>query len=203
MPATVAVVFYSRRGRILRIANEIAEGIKSSGATCKIFRITGVGEGAPEHFEEEIKKIDPITAKQLVELNPDGIIFGSPGRYGGVCSEISEFLIQLASMVAEKGLFVGKIGSAFTSTGGFERGYGGHEIILSSIYSMLLHFGMVVAGLPCSEKMDVVPAASPYGTVFWGGKSSVDKEFTSEFVTLARSQGTHVGKIANKLTAKL
>ena len=43
------------------------------------------------------------------------------------------------------GALIGKVGSAFTSTASQ---HGGQEVTLFSIITNLLHFGMVIVGLP-------------------------------------------------------
>jgi multimeric flavodoxin WrbA len=42
-----------------------------------------------------------------------------------------------------KAALQGKVGAAFTSTGGHGRGFGGHEVILQQFHATFLQHGMV------------------------------------------------------------
>jgi len=197
----VYVVIYTKRGRILKLAQEVVKGIEKTGVQCKLFRTIGVHEESPTHFEQEVLAVPTITAQQLVDQNPDGLILGTPGRFGGISPQMSFFLEQLSTLAVEKGTFIGKVASSFTSSGGLTRGHGGHETGLILMASTCLHLGFVVAGVPSSPFMDKVPAASPYGVVFWGGTGATDHSLSEDLIALAQRQGEHVAKIAKKLSA--
>jgi NAD(P)H dehydrogenase (quinone) len=111
---------------------------------------------------------------------------------------MAAFLDQTGGLWA-RGALNGKVGGAFTSTA---TQHGGQEATLFSIIANLLHFGMVVVGLPYSHAgqmtLDEIVGGSPYGaTTIAGGQgqrqpSAIDLEG-------ARHQGRLIGETATKL----
>jgi len=76
----------------------------------------------------------------------DAIIVGGGTRFGRISSQVASFLDQ-AGGLSTKGALHGKVGAAFTSSA---TQHGGQETTLFSIITNLLHFGMVIVGLPYS-----------------------------------------------------
>ena len=111
---------------------------------------------------------------------------------------MANFLDQTGSLWASNSL-VGKVGSAFTSTASQ---HGGQEITLFSIITNLLHFGMVVVGLPYTApaqlRLDEVTGGSPYGATTIAG-SAGERQPSHNEIELARFQGRHVAEVARKL----
>jgi NAD(P)H dehydrogenase (quinone) len=98
-----------------------------------------------------------------------------------------------------RGALNGKVGATFNSSASQ---HGGQETSLFSIITNLLHFGMVVVGLPYSFqgqlKLDEVTGGSPYGaTTIAAGDGS--RQPTENELAGARFQGRHVAEIAAKL----
>lgn len=91
------------------------------------------------------------------------------------------------------------MGAAFTSTA---TQHGGQETTLLSIITNLLHFGMVIVGLPYSFKdmmtLDEVAGGAPYGaTTIAGGDGS--RQPSAIELAGARYQGAVVARTATKL----
>jgi NAD(P)H dehydrogenase (quinone) len=107
------------------------------------------------------------------------------------------FLDQTGGLWA-KGALIGKIGSAFTSTGTG----GGNESTILGLIPTLLHHGMVYVGLPYSapELSDVseVRGGSPYGAGTIAGPTG-DRQPSEKEKSLARFQGKHVATLSVKL----
>src|SRR5204862_907097 len=101
------------------------------------------------------------TVNQLPEA--DAILFGTPTRFGNMCAQMRNFLDQTGGLWV-KGALIGKVGSAFCSTG---TQHGGHETTITSFHSTLLHLGMIVVGVPysCQElvNMTEITGGPPYG----------------------------------------
>ena len=100
-----------------------------------------------------------------------------------------------------RGALNGKVGAAFTSTA---TQHGGQETTLFSLITNLLHFGMVVVGLPYSfqgqMRLDEVTGGAPYGaTTIAGGDGSRQPSATE--LDGARYLGRHVAEIAAKVAA--
>ena len=91
------------------------------------------------------------------------------------------------------------MGAAVTSTA---TQHGGQEVTLFSIITNLMHFGMVIVGLPYSfagqMTLDEIVGGSPYGaTTIAGGKG--ERQPSAIELDGARFQGKTVAETANKL----
>jgi len=194
----VLVLYYSSYGHIEQLAEAVAEGARETGAVVDIKRVP---ETAPlEIAKAAYFKLDqtaPIATIADLE-NYDAIIIGSPTRFGRMASQMAAFLDQ-AGGLWQRGVLIGKVGSAFTSTASQ---HGGQEVTLFSTITNLLHFGMVIVGLPFAfqglAKMDEVTGGSPYGaTTVAAGDGS--RQPSENELAGARFQGRHVAEIASKL----
>jgi NAD(P)H dehydrogenase (quinone) len=194
----VLVLYYSSYGHIEAMAGAVAEGARSTGATVDIKRVP---ETAPEETAKAAHfKLDQAAPVAKIEdlADYDAIIVGAPTRFGRMPSQMAAFLDQAGGLWA-KGALNGKVGGAFTSSA---TQHGGNETTLFSIIANLLHFGMVIVGLPYSHggqmTLDEIAGGAPYGaTTIAGGQgqrmpSAID-------LAGARHQGELVARTASKL----
>lgn len=194
------VLYYSMYGHIETLAEAIAEGAKS------VDEMTVTVKRVPELMPQEIAekagaKLDqtaPIAEpREIAEY--DGIIFGTPTRFGNMCAQMRNFLDQTGGLWMQGGL-IGKVGSVFTSTGTG----GGNETTITSFHSTLLHHGMVIVGLPYSAqdltRLDEVRGGSPYGVSTLAGADG-SRQPTQLEKGLAHFQGRHVAEITKKLAS--
>ena len=194
----ILVLYYSSYGHIEQMAEAVAEGARSAGASVDVRRVP---ELVPEHVARASGyKIDQAAAIAKVEEleTYDAIIIGVGTRYGRMASQMANFLDQTGGLWA-RGALNGKVGAGFTSTA---TQHGGQETTLLAIATNLLHFGMVVVGLPYSfqgqMRLDEVTGGSPYGaTTIAGGDGS--RQPTENELDGARFQGRHVAEISNRL----
>ena len=95
----------------------------------------------------------------------------------------------------------GKVGAAFTSSASQ---HGGNETTLFSIITNLMHFGMVIVGLPYSfagqMTLEEITGGSPYGATTIAGADGSRMPTPNELAG-ARHQGELVAQAAIKLTA--
>ena len=194
----VLVLYYSTYGHIETMAQAIAEGARSAGASVDIKRV-------PETVTQEIAKsahfkleqAAPVaTVNDLIEY--DAIIVGCPTRFGRMPSQMASFFDQAGGLWA-RGALNGKVGGAFTSTA---TQHGGQEVTLFSVITNLLHFGMTIVGLPYSFQgqmaLDEVVGGSPYGaTTIAGGQGQ--RQPSAIELDGARFQGKLIAETANKL----
>lgn len=194
----VLVLYYSSYGHIETMANAVAEGARSTGATIDIKRV-------PETVPNDIAKaghfkLDQSAAVATVAELPsyDAIIVGCPTRYGRMPSQMAAFLDQTGGLWA-RGALNGKVGAAFTSTA---TQHGGQEMTLFSVITNLLHFGMVIVGLPYSFQgqttLDEIVGCSPYGASTIAGGQGQRHPSALELEG-AKFQGRQVAETANKL----
>lgn len=194
----VLVLYYSTYGHIETMAQAVAEGARSAGASVDIKRVpetvpTEIAKSA--HFK--LEQAAPVaTVDDLV--NYDAIIVGSPTRFGRMPGQMASFLDQAGGLWA-RGALNGKVGGAFTSTA---TQHGGQEVTLFSVITNLLHFGMTIVGLPYSFQgqmaLDEVVGGSPYGaTTIAGGQGQ--RQPSAIELDGARYQGKLIAETANKL----
>jgi NAD(P)H dehydrogenase (quinone) len=131
----------------------------------------------------------------------DGIIFGTPTRFGNMAGQMRNFLDQTGPLWA-RGALVGKVASAFCSTASQ---HGGQETTLTSFHSTLLHHGMIVVGLPYTFKdlatMREITGGTPYGASCVAGTGSEARMPTTLELEMCRFQGEHVTTITRQLKA--
>ncbi|NGX17407.1 NAD(P)H:quinone oxidoreductase [Wenzhouxiangella sp. XN24] len=195
----ILVIYYSMYGHVETMAEAIAAGARSVDGTEVVIR--RVPELMPEEVAREAgAKLDQAAKIAKVDelADYDAIIFGTPTRYGNMCSQMRNFLDQTGSLWA-KGTLVGKIGSVFTSTA---TQHGGQETTLTSFHTTLLHLGMVVVGVPYAaselSEMDEISGGTPYGASTMAGSDGSRQPSKNE-LAIARFQGEHVAKLALKL----
>lgn len=204
MTTKLLVVFYSMYGHIRQMAEAVAEGAKAvDGVDVEIKRV-------PETLSNEIlEKMGALDSQKAMEDIPictpddlkaaDGIVFGTPTRFGNMTGQMRQFLDSTGQLWAN-GDLVGKVGGVFTSSA---TQHGGQETTITSFHTTLLHHGMVIAGLPYSFQgqtgIDEIKGGSPYGASTIAGSGG---ERTPSQVELdgARFQGKYIAEIAKKLS---
>ena len=197
--AKVLVLYYSSYGHMEQMAYAAAEGVRQAGGEAVVKRV-------PELVPEEIArsayfKLDqPAPVATVDELaDYDAIILGVPTRYGRKASQMTSFWDQ-AGGVWVQGQLTGKVGSVMVSTA---TQHGGQETTLFSGITNLMHFGMVIVGLPYSYQgqmsVEEIVGGSPYGaSTITGGQG--ERQPSQNELEAARFQGRLVAQTAAKLT---
>ena len=127
----VLVVYDSVTGNVESMAEAVAEGVRWYGGCVDVRRV------------EEVD-LDSVPLY-------DGFAFGSPTHCGTMSAKMNAFFNEeLHSRYW--GRLHGKIGVAFTSSGGLG---GGNEVTLMSLLSVILNFGMITFGVPDYVSKDV------------------------------------------------
>ena len=196
--AKVLVLYYSAYGHIEKMAEAVAEGAREVGAKVDVKRVpetVPLDIAQASHFK--LDQAAPVAA--IADLaDYDAIIVGTGTRFGRISSQMASFLDQAGGLWA-RGVLNGKVGAAFSSTG---TQHGGQETTLFSLITDLLHFGLVVVGLPYSfqgqMRLDEITGGSPYGATTIAGTDG-SRQPTENELAGARFQGRHVAEIATKL----
>ena len=194
----VLVLYYSTYGHLETMAQAVAEGARSTGATVDVKRVPEtVPPDIAKNAHFKLDQAAPVATVAELE-SYDAIIVGAPTRFGRMPSQMASFLDQAGGLWA-RGALNGKVGAAFTSTA---TQHGGQEVTLFSIITNLMHFGMVIVGLPYSFQgqmtLDEVVGGSPYGaTTIAGGQGQ--RQPSAIELDGARYQGRLVAETANKL----
>lgn len=197
----ILVLYYSSYGHLATMADAVAEGARSAGATVDVRRVAEtapfeVAQAAGFRVDESHPVLDDVN--QLAQY--DGIIVGSPTRFGRLASQMAAFWDK-AGGVWFQGQLNGKVGAAFTSTASQ---HGGQETTLFSILTNLLHFGLTIVGLDYGFQgqggVDEVKGGAPYGaTTIADGDGS--RQPSAVELDGARYLGARVANTAAKLKA--
>lgn len=197
----ILILYYSSYGHIETMAQAVAAGVDGvEGCAAILKRVPDtMPEAQARAAGMKVDQSAPIaTPDELADY--DGIIFGTPTRFGNMAAQMRNFLDQTGPLWA-KGALIGKVGSVFASTASQ---HGGQETTITSFHTTLLHHGMVVVGLPYSfggnTIMSEISGGTPYGatTIAGGDGSRLPSE---NELAGARFQGDHVARIARKLAA--
>jgi NAD(P)H dehydrogenase (quinone) len=200
--ASILIVYYSSWGHVEQMAWAQAEGAaKVAGAAVTVKRVPELVP--PEVARQAGYKLDQrAPVAQPLELGDyDGILFGTPTRFGNMASQMRNFLDQTGPLWAKNAL-LGKVGSVFTCT---QSQHGGQETTITSFHSTLLHHGMVIVGLPYSAPgittLREVTGGTPYGASSITGAGDEMRMPTELELGMCRFQGEHVARITRDLAA--
>lgn len=203
MPTKLLVLYYSMYGHVETMAGAIAEGARTvEGLEVTVKRVPEtMPEDAARAAGAKLEQPAPVaTPEELADY--DGIIFGTPTRFGNMCGQMRTFLDQTGSHWMQ-GTLIGKVGSVFTSTASQ---HGGQETTLISFHTTLLHQGMVIVGVPysCRElvNMGEISGGTPYGASTMADADGSRRPSENE-LAIARFQGRHVGQITKWLAGAM
>lgn len=192
------VLYYSMYGHIETMSNAVAEGARSvEGVEVTLKRVPEtMPPDVAAKYGAKLDQAAPVASpKELGEY--DGIIFGTPTRFGNMTAQMRNFLDQTGSLWVS-GTLVGKVASVFTSTGTG----GGNESTILTFIPTLLHHGMIYVGLPysCPDLADIseLKGGSPYGAGTIAGADG-SRQPSARELSMARFQGRHVAEITHRL----
>ncbi len=154
----ILIVFDSKSGNTETMALAVAKGAEKAG-----------------DFEVTVKKAEQTTNSDL--LAADGIIMGSPTYYGLMSAKLKKLIDDSVQIHTQ---LTGKVGGAFTSSGGTASG--AETTLLSIVQAMLIH-GMIVQGRADDKHYGVAATGKP------------KKEDLAECETLGRNIALLVKKL--------
>lgn len=158
--AKILVVYDSKTGHTEKMAFAVAEGTK---------QVKGI--------DVAVKKASETINEDL--LNADGIIVGSPTYYGQMSAKVKKLFDKSVKIHGE---LEGKVGGAFTSSGGIASG--AETTLLSILQAMLIH-GMIIQGNAKTQHYGAASVGSPR-----------DKD-----IKICRALGKRVANLVTKLRA--
>lgn len=187
----ILVLYYSHKGHVQMLAEQIAEGIEAQGLEARLRTVPKVSTVC-EATSSPIPESGDIYCSEDDLANCSGLLIGSPTRFGNMAAPLKYFLDSTSSLWAN-GSLVGKPAGVFTSTSSI---HGGQESTLLSMMIPLLHHGMVLAGVPYSESAlsKTQSGGTPYGA------SHVEADsLSAEEIKICQSQGRRMAELAIKL----
>ena len=160
----VVVLFHSRSGNTLRIAQALADGARRvQGATAKVYRVPELTDEADllahRYTGSAFAEIQQFPVAEPDDLKAfDVVLMGAPTHIGSMSAEMKRFIDRLGENW-QRGDLRNKVGSAFTSASTI---HGGHEMTLMGILTSMMHLGMIVVTPGYSDPIFNLVAA-PYG----------------------------------------
>lgn len=189
---TVLVLYYSRHGATKSMAQQVARGVKSvDSVDAKIRTVANISTTC-EVVEEDI----PSEGHPYVELADleqcDALALGSPTRFGNMAAALKYFLDSTSTQWLS-GALIDKPAGVFTSTASL---HGGQETTLLSMMLPLLHHGMLIVGIPYSEKdlHSTSTGGTPYGPSHLAGPDS-SNELSEEEKKLCFALGKRIASL--------
>jgi NAD(P)H dehydrogenase (quinone) len=194
--AEILVLFYSRKGTTAELARQVCRGIESvPGARARLRTVPQVTT-VIEQPQPAVPSEGPPFATHDDLRECDGLVMGSPTRFGNMAAPLKYFLDGTSALWAS-GALAGKPAGVFTST---QTMHGGQETTLMSMMMPLLHHGMFIVGLPYTEPAltHTRSGGSPYGASHVAGLSPQGK-LTDDERLLASLLGKRVAELAVRL----
>ena len=192
----ILIVYYSVHGGTQKLAQHLAQGVIEAGADVMLRtvpRVRPIGqEGSQESSQES--DIPFVTLDDVKKC--DGIILGSPTRFGNMAAPLKFFIDSLVEQWINHEL-VGKPAGAFCSTASL---HGGQEATLLSMIIPLMHLGTVIVSLPYKYHYvnHTQTGGTPYGPSHWSDHNQA-LELSAEEIELCHQYSSHFVAITNKL----
>lgn len=200
----VVIAYYSSYGHTFEMAKAVAEGVKEAGSEPLLRRVPELDDARaamssqPPYVEaqEAQKDIAEVTHDDLRQA--DGIIFGTPTRFGNMAAQLKQFLDTMGGLWMN-GELEDKAGAVFTSTANT---HGGMESTILTTMVPMLHFGLVLVGSPYSQNEQLTTSegrgGSPYGPGTIAGADG-SRMPTEEELQMCRNLGRRVSLVAEAL----
>ena len=199
--ANILVVFYSRDGSVEMLARAIGEGAREAGAEVRLRRVPDL---VSPDVMAEVPGWEKRSKRMLAEYGApthsdtewaDGIIFGTPTRFGNVSAELKAYVDGLGGL-SFQGKLNGKAAGAFTSTLG---PHGGNETTVVSLFIPMAHLGFIIVPTGYTHEKVVQGHGTPYGASSVSGQNSAKP--TADELVVAKHQGARVTQVAAALKA--
>ena len=195
----ILIVYYSRQGATAELARQAARGVAAvAGCTATVRTVPAVSAES----ERPVKPVPDAGAPYatLDDLRRcDGLRLGSPTRFGNMAAPLKYFLDGTSSLWLD-GSLSGKPAGVFSSS---QTLHGGQESTLLTMTVPLLHHGMLIVGLPFTERAvnQTRTGGGPYGATHVAGLASQPGTLSDDEIALAQALGRRVAEVAANLSA--
>jgi NAD(P)H dehydrogenase (quinone) len=190
----ILVLYYSRQGSTAALARQVCRGVETvAGMQARLRSVAPIGPSGPE---TGVPDEGPPYATHEDLVDCDGLVLGSPTRFGNMAAPLKYFLDGTSGLWLS-GALADKPAAVFTST---QTLHGGQEATLISMMLPLLHHGMYLVGLPYTEQALTATQSggTPYGASHVAGLSGHGTLSAAE-ADLARALGARVARLAARL----
>lgn len=191
----VLILYYSRYDTTQKMAQFIARGVEQVDGVEAVIRTVPPVSPTSEQSDPSVPENGApfATLDDLVECS--GLALGSPTRFGNMAAPLKYFL-DSTSALWMSGDLIGKPACVFTSTASL---HGGQETTLLSMMLPLIHHGMMIIGIPYSEKdlVNTISGGTPYGASHMAGQDK--RGISDEERRLCIAQGKRLAELVLKL----
>ncbi len=191
--ASILVLYYSRSGATADMARLAARGVDAvEGARAVLRTVPPVAPGCEQPPEDSEASDAPYAVVDELAAC-DGLLLGSPTRFGNMAAPLKHFL-DTTSSTWLSGSLSGKPAGVFTSTASL---HGGQESTLLTMMLPLLHHGMYLVGIPFTEPAlaKTRSGGTPYGPSHQAG-TAANRPVTDAEATLCTALGRRVAQLA-------
>ena len=197
MAVKVAVIYYSATGTVHGLAQAVAEGAGSAGATVRLRRVAELAPASAidrnPRWRRHADAAASIAEASLDDLAwADALAFGTPTRFGAPAAQLKQFIDQ-AGALWQEGRLADKPVTAFTSA--FNR-HGGNEATILSLGNVFYHWGALIVPPGFTDPSVTAAGGNPYGTSFVTGSGDGPDAAT---LAAARYQGQRLARITTQL----
>ena len=193
----ILVVYYSRNGSTAELARQACRGVESVVGARAMLRTVPAVSASSEAPPKPVPDQGPPYATLQELSGADGLLLGSPTRFGNMAAPLKYFIDGTSALWLD-GSLSGKPAGVFTAS---QTMHGGQETTLVSMMLPLLHHGMLLVGLPYSERAlhATRSGGTPYGASHVAG---VQQDLTEEERALAQALGRRVARLAVTLKSQ-
>ena len=194
----ILIVYYTRNGATGELARHAARGAEAAGCVATLRTVPAVSA----ENERPVKAV-PESGAPFATLDDlrrcDGLLLGSPTRFGNMAAPLKYFLDGTSSLWLD-GSLSGKPAGVFSAS---QAMHGGQESTLLSMALPLLHHGMLLMGIPFTEPAlnRTRSGGTPYGATHVASVAPQAGALTDDEIALAQTLGKRVAEVARKLGA--
>ena len=140
----VLVLYYSRHGKVEKMAQHIARGIERvTGMEARLRTVPAVSPDTQASLPA-VPEGGAIYCTQEDLKHCSGLVMGSPVRFGNMAAPLKYFLDGTSTLWLT-GALINKPAAVFTSSSSM---HGGQESTLLTMMIPLIHHGMIYCGIP-------------------------------------------------------
>lgn len=194
--AEVLVLYYSLYGNVARMARLVARGVEEvDGVQARVRTVPKVSSVSEASADDLPSDGPPYATREDLDQCV-ALALGSPTRFGNMAAPLKYFLDGTATEWLS-GTLAGKPAAVFTSTSTL---HGGQESTLLSMMLPLLHHGMLIVGIPYTEKQltSTRSGGTPYGASHLAGPRN-DIAISDEEHQLCLALGRRLASVGARL----
>lgn len=182
----ILILYWSKNGATKNLARAVARGVDSVDGAEATLRVAADDSDG----DAPVVELDDLRGC-------DGLIIGSPAYFGNMAAPLKA-VFDNSTPLWLNGALCGKPGGVFTSVGSL---HGGHESTLLSMMLPLIHHGMLICSVPCTEAAleKTTSGGTPYGASHHTGVRQVT-EINEDESAICFALGRRVAETAISLS---